>query len=409
MRIVWSLPVRGEPLTSTRGDLVRARSLIAALRSEDHQVIVVEDAAQVGMQAAMFTYRTVLRSLLPRRVGLILRDLGRAVHGFLHGLRVAAAVRRTRADLIIETQVAYAISGALAAWLTGIPLVLDDCSPGAEESTFGTGLPWVARAVLSAQARCARAVVAVSRTLADMLTREGVPREKLVYVPNGVDVKAFEVADGESWRSGYGLHERCVVGFVGSFQPWHRVELLIDAVAGLPADARIHVVLGGEGPGLESILRRAESQGLSCVTTVGAVPPHVVPSLLAACDVGVLPHTNAYGDPMKLREYAAAAIPSVAPDVDPVNEVIEHEVTGLLFTPGDVHGLAEALQRLAADPQLRRRLGEEARRRAFVGGSWIDRSRALVGITEHDSLPPACGEPSAGVARHSRCRAERLT
>ena len=404
MRIVWSLPVRGEPLTSTRGDLVRARSLIAALRSEDHQVIVVEDATQVGMQAAMFTYRTVLRSLLPRRVGLILRHFGCAVVGLLHGLRVAAAVR-IHADLIIQTQVAYAISGVLAAWLTGTPLVPDDCSPE-RKSRRWTGLPWVARAVLSAQARCARAVVAARDA-------GGRPRGRRSAREAGLRAQRrrrerFEVADGKSWRSGYGLHERCVVGFVGSFQPWHRVELLIDAVAGLPADARIHVVLGGEGPGLESILRRAESQGLSCVTTVGAVPPHVVPSLLAACDVGALPHTNAYGDPMKLREYAAAAIPSVAPDVDPVNEVIEHEVTGLLFTPGDVHGLAEALQRLAADPQMRRRLGEEARRRAFVGGSWMDRSRALVGITEHDSLP-ACGEPSAGVARHSRCRAERLT
>jgi len=262
--------------------------------------------------------------------------------------------------------------------------------------------------VVSMQARSARSVVAVSPALRDMLAGEGIPREKLVCVPNGVSVKAFESAGGESWRSNYGLQERCVVGFVGSFQPWHRVELLIEAVAALPAAFRIHVVLGGEGRGLESVLGAAASRGLSAVTAVGAVPPGDVPSLLAACDIGVLPHTNTYGDPMKLREYAAAGLPSVAPDLDPVREVIEHNVTGLLFPLGDAQGLAEALRRLAADPPLRRRLGEEARRRAFERGSWTDRSRALVAATR-GSRSPECGAVPAGGAPDAPWRAERLS
>jgi glycosyltransferase involved in cell wall biosynthesis len=408
VRIVWSLPVRGERLTSIRGDLVRARSLIDALRSDGHEVIVVEDAAQVGMQVAVFTYRTVFRSLLSRRIALVLRDIGRAAHGWLHGLRVAATARRTRADLIIETQVAYAISGALAARLTGVPLVLDDCSPVAEESAFGTGLPGLPRVVLSMQARYARSVVAVSLALGDTLAAEGIPREKLVYVPNGVSLKAFETAVGESWRSDYGLQERCVVGFVGSFQPWHRVELLIEAVAALPADFRIHVVLGGEGRGLESVLGSAASRGLSSVTAVGPVPADFVPSLLAACDIGVLPHTNTYGDPMKLREYAAAGLPSVAPDVDPVREVIEHNVTGLLFPLGNAAALAEALGRLAADPALRSRLGQEARRRAFESGSWTDRSRALLEAAARGPRSQVCRASLAGGAPDARWRTERL-
>lgn len=412
MKIVWSLPVRGERLTSSRGDLVRARSLIDGLRAEGHEVIVVEDAGRVDTQAAVFAYRTVLRSLLPRRIGLILRDIGRAVHGVLHGLRVAGTARRTRADLIIETQVAYAISGALAAWLAGISLVLDDCSPGAEESAFGAGLPRLARAILLVQARCARSVIAVSPALAEMLTREGIPREKLVCVPNGVNVKSFEMADGSSWRAAHRLQEGCVLGFVGSFQPWHRVELLIEAVALLAAGSRIHVMLGGDGPGLESVLSTAASRGVSSVISVGPVPADAIPSLLAACDVGVLPHSNPYGDPMKLREYAAAGLPSVAPDLDPVRQVIEHNVTGLLFPLGDAESLAAALARLIADPALRRRLGEEARRRSVAGSSWIDRSRALVAAAAHDSPSPARGAAAAEArqtstgapgASHKRC------
>jgi glycosyltransferase involved in cell wall biosynthesis len=302
VRILWSLPVRGERLTSSRGDLVRARYLIEAMRSDGHEVIVVEDAAHGHTHAAVATYRTWLRSSLPRRLSLILRDIGRGVHGCLHGVHVASRARAARADLIIETQVAYTVSGALAAHLTGIPLVLDDCSPSSEECGLGSGLPALARGVLTLQARSAQCVVAVSPALAEMLAAEGVPRQKIAYVPNGIRVDAFTRVVRDGWRTDHGLDERCVVGFVGSFQPWHRVELLIDALAALPAACPIHVVLAGEGPGLVTVLEAASKRRVNArVTAIGAVPPDAIPALLAACDIGVLPHSNPYGDPMKLR------------------------------------------------------------------------------------------------------------
>lgn len=408
MRIVWSLPVRGERLTSSRGDLVRARYLIEALRSDGHEVTVVEDGASGHGRAAVFTYRRWVRSWLPRRPALVLRDIARGVHGCLHGVRVSATARRTQADLIVETQVAYAISGALATRLTGIPLVLDDCSPSSEESAFGAGLPALARAALAVQARSARCVVAVSPALADMLSTEGLPRQRLVCVPNGIRVEAFTDLARDGWRTGHGLESRCVVGFVGSFQPWHRAELLIDALAAVPAECRIHVVLAGEGPGLDAVLRAAARRGVSeHVTAIGAVAADAIPSLLAACDIGVLPHSNTYGDPMKLREYAAAGIPAVAPDLDPVREVVEHNVTGLLFPPSDVPALARALAHLAADRTLRRRLGGEARRRAFASGSWTERGRALLASATEGPRSPL---PNAAAAQgpHGRPRGGTL-
>jgi glycosyltransferase involved in cell wall biosynthesis len=389
VRIVWSLPVRGERLTSCRGDVVRARHLIDALREDGHEVIVVEDAAHGHTHAAVAAYRTWTRFWLPSRLSFLLRDLGRSLHGCVHGLHVAATARANDADLIVETQVAYTVSGALASRLTGTPILLDDCSPGAEESVFGTGVPQLASMALSLQARAARCVVAVSPALAEMLAAEGVPREKIAYVPNGISVGAFSRAPARGRRTAPGLEGTCVVGFVGSFQPWHRVELLIEAVAALPAGCPIHVILAGGGPGLASVLEAAAAGGVQDrVTAIGTVPADAIPTLLAGWDVGVMPHSNAYGDPMKLREYAAAGIPSIAPDLAPIRDVLEHEATGLLFPPGDVEALAHALARLAADRALRRRLGEEAQRRAFVNGSWQERARALL----------AFGAPGPGAA-----------
>jgi glycosyltransferase involved in cell wall biosynthesis len=378
MTIVWSLPVRGERLSSSRGDLVRARSLIEAMRADGHEVLVVEDATHAHTQAAVTTYRKWVRSMLPRRPTLVLRDLGRAVHGCVHGLHVAAAARAIRADLIIETQVAYSTSGGLAAHLTRIPFVLDDCSPSCEENEFGTGLPALARAALKLQARSSRCVVAVSPALTEMLAAEGVPRHKIACVPNGINVDAFRRA-GVHAHGAPPVKDRCVVAFVGSFQPWHRVELLIDAVAALRDVCPMNVLLAGDGPGLNPVLEAAARHRLhDRVVTVGTVAPDAMPDLLARCDVGVLPHSNAYGDPMKLRDYAAAGLPAVAPDLAPVRNVIEHEVTGLLFPVGNTGALASALARLAADAAERRRLGDKARQRVFATGSWSERARMLL-------------------------------
>ena len=398
MTVVWSLPVRGVRLTSTRGDVVRARHLIAALRADGHDVIVVDDASHGHTHAAVTTYRTWLRSWLPSRAAFILRDIGRIVHGCMHGVHVWAAGRAARADLIIETQVAYTVSGVLATRFLGVPLVLDDCSPSSEEREFGTGLPALAHIVLGLQARAARCVAAASPAITEMLVAEGVRRDRIACVPNGVDVETFTRA-GAGGQRAPALRDTCVIGFIGSFQPWHRVELLIDAVALLSAECRIQVVLAGDGPGLSAVLDRAGKCGIQDrVISMGALEATAVPPLLSAWDIGVMPHSNTYGDPMKLREYAAAGIPSIAPDLAPIRDVVENNVTGLLFRPGDVDALAQALARLAADESLRRRLGEEARRRALASGSWIARARCL--LRGANAVPGVTVSSAAAVTSH---------
>ncbi len=398
MRLTWSLPVHGERLDSGRGDLVRARRMIESLRADGHDVRVVEAAAGTGA-AATSLYRGFIRRVLPRAAALVLRDVGRAIHARAHARRVVAAAHAQGAELIVETQVHFSASGARAARRARLPLVLDDCSPASEEVALGAGLPALARRMFRRQTDAAAAVVVSSRELARVLRREGVAPDRIRIVPNGIDTDAYARADRDATRARFGFGDACVAAFVGSFQPWHRADLLALAIAGVDSAARIRVLLVGDGPGLGTLLDLARWLGVrEAFTTAGAVPASEVPGLLAGCDVGVLPGTNAYGQPMKLLEYAAAGLPAVAPDLPPVRAAVEPGRTGLLFPSGDAGALARALGRLAADPSLRAALGGAARARVGTDADWRDRARDLLAtVAGHD----AASDGAARIGRHT--------
>jgi len=388
MKITWSLPVYGERLDSSRGDLVRARCLIEALRGDGHEVRVVEDAARPGSRLAVTTYRDVVRRIVPTRAAVALRDVGRWLHSRGHGRRVAAQARQQGADLIIETQVHFSASGALAARLTGLPLILDDCSPPSEEIVLGAGLPGLAHRIFQAQIQNASKLVVPSQALRKWLIEEGAPSEKLAVVPNGTALAPYSMLDRERVRRRLGVDGQCVFGFLGSFQPWHRVEFLIQAVASLVGHLPVHVLLIGDGSGRPAALTAVRRLRLDRVVTwIGSIPYSQVQELVSAFDVGVLPGSNDYCHPMKLVDYAAAGLPCVAPDLPSVREVVRDGVTGLLFPPDDVNELAAALTRLATKEDLRMQMGESARQRFAQGASWKDRARTLVSAiasTTHD-------------------------
>ena len=86
-----------------------------------------------------------------------------------------------------------------------------------------------------------------------------------------------------------------------------------------------------------------------------------IPNVLAQASVFVLPSRYGEGVPQALIEAAAMGIPIVASDLPGCREVVDHGRNGLLITPGDVKGLAEAIGGLLRDPELRQKMGEKGR------------------------------------------------
>lgn len=398
LRVLYSSPHPHHRLgTGRSGHTVRASRLLDALEALGVRVTRIEAATHAGSGPAVSAYRGGIKGRVPAPLARGLRDLGRLVHTLRHGRRLGRAARSQRPDVILETQIGFAFSGAIAARMSGRPLVLDDVSPRwEEERVYGAGLPWLARMGHRIVTGAASACVVPTGEIAAALVADGVPAERIHVIPNGVaGVGAAGPAERAAARSALGLPEDAVVVlFVGSFQPFHRAVALVEAFAAHVADipaARLEMV--GDGRELPDCRRAAERAGLGDRCRFrGAVPPDALGRHLAAADIAVLPATNDYGDPMKAHDYRAAGLAVVAPDQPTVRALLTDGLSALLVPRDDGDALGRALRRLATDPAQRRALGAAALDAARTD-TWDHRAAELAGVLQA-AVRPGGGRPA---------------
>jgi glycosyltransferase involved in cell wall biosynthesis len=211
------------------------------------------------------------------------------------------------------------------------------------------------------------------------LLNAGVADEKIIVNPNGVDVERFRPGLGrEKTRAELGVaQDATLVGFIGTFGPWHGVLELSQAITLMPPETRIRFLLVGEGKLRQEAERLINEAGAGDrVIFTGVVEHERVPEFLDACDILVSPHVpladgkEFFGSPTKLFEYMAMGKGIVASNLGQIGEVLINEETALLVEPGNVDQLRTAILRLAESPALREHLGANAREVAIKRHTW---------------------------------------
>lgn len=268
-----------------------------------------------------------------------------------------------------------------------------------EAERWGTRRPgWgrlLERAGEAPALRRADVVACGSPEVAEQATRLGVAAERIVLTPTGVDVDRFAGtgSDRGELRARLGLTDRFVVGWVGSFRPFHAIESAVEAVTDRPDTSLLMV---GDGPERARVEALARAPGVHAVFT-GTVAHPDLPRYLSAMDVGLVlapPDGAFHYSPLKLAEYLASGLPVVAPAVEAITSRLTDGIDAVLVEPGDLPGLRHAIARLHDDSDLRRRIGKRAREVAEVKWSWDEQIRRLMGALAVDHRHP----PSPGAS-----------
>lgn len=271
-------------------------------------------------------------------------------------------------------------TGVVLALATGLPLLLESNGSEVWVSRYWDPIDqvWLLSHFERLNLRAADIIFVVSDVARRGLLDEGIEASRIIVNPNGVDPDRFRPnCGGEEIRRLLGIDDRIVLGFTGTFGPWHGTEVLAGAAQLLDGQKRWHLLFIGDGdsrPATESIARAAEPK----VTTsfLGKIPHSKVAQYLDACDILVSPHTplpdgtEFFGSPTKVFEYLASGRPVIASDLGQIAEVIQNGENGLLVRPGDPSDLARAIERVAADKELAARLGWAGRKSMIERYTW---------------------------------------
>jgi glycosyltransferase involved in cell wall biosynthesis len=329
-------------------------------------------------------------------------------YNFVFARRVQEHLATATPRYLYQRHCSFSIAGALLSRRLKVPLILEYNGPQGWiadhwDPTFFRNLLSLCEEVTL---RCANRIIVVSDALEAELLQRGIGADRIRVNPNGVDADYFCPGRGrEPGRKRLAVGpDEVLVGFVGSFSLWHGIEVLQQAIVRLlndPAPCRLRFVLIGDGllhGEMRSALAAYEESG--AVIFTGSRPRDEVVEFLDASDILVSPHTPTpdgsrfFGSPTKLFEYMAMGKGIVASRLEQLAEVLVHDQTALLVSPGSVEELAEAIRQLASDAKKRESLGAAARQAAVEHHSWAQNvARALSDTPEQTrNLRPKCGD-----------------
>ncbi|MCA9995473.1 MAG: glycosyltransferase [Anaerolineales bacterium] len=390
MNILYLSADRGIPVRGHKGASVHVRMLSNAFAAAGNHVTIV--TPRPGPDDGPAPQATLLTAPLlthhDQPMGVFVEQCSNSLYEFC-----LAKLNHQPYDAIYERYSLWSDVGARLSEATGLPLLLEVNAPLRLEAALYREVAdeTLAAAVEQRQFRAATHLLAVSSWLADYAAEQGVARERIHVLPNGVDPQQFHPAvRGGDVHHRHDLGDKIVVGFVGRPRPWHDLETLLTAVSYLrQTDNRYHLLLVGQMP--DDIEQQLAEHGLSdAVTVTGPVPHRDVPAHIAAMDIAVSPHRSLehfYYSPLKLFEYLACGVATVAANAGQQGAIIRPGDTGYLYPPGNSRVLAAYIRKLANEPELRRDMGWRGAEYVLQAHTWKQNAAAVVNLLAPSPTP----------------------
>ena len=200
--------------------------------------------------------------------------------------------------------------------------------------------------------------ICISRSIAGHYAAQGLPGDRILTVYDGIDVASLRPRPKPA-------RDRVLIAWAGRLVSWKGASVLVETAETILARrSDADFVIAGAGPELPGLREKIERSALLRDRVHLAGFRNDVRDLIAGCDIFV--NSSIEPEPLghSALEAMAFGVPVVASACGGLPEVVEHEVSGLLFEPGDDEALAGALLKLIDDGDLRSRFGIASRRRA---------------------------------------------
>ncbi|MHC5767305.1 MAG: glycosyltransferase family 4 protein [Nostoc sp.] len=285
------------------------------------------------------------------------------------------AIKGGRPDVIILT--VPPLLGTLPAttlgWLYNCPVVLNvqDILP---EAAVRIGLlknKWMIRTLAALEKfayRTAHTISVITDGFRENLVNKGVPVNKIVCIPNWVNVNFIRPLpkQSNSWISSHQLNGKFVVLYSGNIALTQGLETVIEAAVCLRHIKDIVFVIVGESRALQRLQEYCLSNGADNVLLLPLQPREQLPEMLAASDVGLIVQKHnviSFNMPSKIPLLLASGRPIVGsvPATGTAAKAIELSGGGIVVEPESPQAMAAAVHDLYANPALGKKLGNTGR------------------------------------------------
>jgi glycosyltransferase involved in cell wall biosynthesis len=390
--------IRKSPLS---GPAVHVQYVFNELRELGHQVTLLakfDGKTLVSVDLENFapvTTNWIDRGpfhLFERAVRRIQFEMRLPYVAFFESLRFASACRQVLADCDIyyERMGWMGFGGVLASRWLGIPLIWEVNGDHISEMELLGNAPSGAQLQLSSWLTL-RAVRQPAHIIATgegwrqrFIQRWEVDPSKVTVIENGSEVVSLIHRDQLACFSNYYDPQKpVIVLYIGGFEPWHGLNILLQAVArAVSQRSELRLILVGSGSELAEMNRLIRELKLETrVKLTGQLDFSELLNYLIEADIGVSPYCGRVEySGLKLLDYKAAGLAIIASGENGQPSVIRHGQTGWIVPPCDVDALSKAIVTLAKDTNLRRKLGQQARIEAETCHKWRHTAEQIIKI-----------------------------
>lgn len=365
-------------IASKDGQFVHVEELTNAIKEQGHSIRFVApqftDASDFGSDGG---FVSKLKRKLPQWVYEILE----LTYSLLIAFKLTIAVLQKKPDFIYERYNLYQPAGVIVAKLFKIPLLLEVNAPLFDERNkySGIAIPKLAITIESFTWKNATKVLPVTQVLANMLIERGVGKDTVEVIHNGINKHIYDKFELKSKAT---ENSELVIGFVGFLNPWHRLDLAVEAMGELKhLNIRLLCIGDGNDNIKEKLLLQCNNLGIpDKVQFTGLKTRDEVFDFIKQFDIALQPAVTEYASPLKLFEYMAAGSVIVAPDSPNILEIIDGR-TSILFENENAESFKEKLKYAIVNFNDLLALRKQARHLILEKGfTWQENAERVIGI-----------------------------